>query len=492
MKISRPGIRGRIILSLVIAGALAIVGLGPFLRSMVMPILVNNEGDRLLAAARVAAISVPDDSLERKSWVARLQKAWPGVNVFIIDARTEPGGGSNELAAESTKAGTTAERIIKANISGHLLTRIDPKDTRLTAEGIAIGWEALVKFQTESKTPSILGFVLTDVKSTDSPLWTLILIYGMMVTVLALIGGLIAASYLIIRPLAKTATAAGRLLEGQPGAAGMTDLKQIETAIDENSRIHRDDSRRIERQDWEIRRMRDDLRGAQTTLIRAEKLASVGQLAAGIAHEIGNPIGIILGMSEILRAGDCSPKEVQEFADAINKATVRVDGTIRDLLTFARPARDEGARTSIRQAIESTVKLVETHKSFRNVNVSISLEKEDAVAEIRPSQLQQVLLNLLLNAAYAMEGTGEIKVFSTIESRRISIAVQDFGPGIAEADLEKIFNPFFTTKPPGEGTGLGLAMSAQIVEIYGGEIDVKSSPGKGATFVVKLWLADSE
>ncbi|HOC99832.1 MAG TPA: ATP-binding protein, partial [Myxococcota bacterium] len=264
-----------------------------------------------------------------------------------------------------------------------------------------------------------------------------------------------------------------------------------DSALSSAARIHVEDRRQMERQDWEISRMRNDLKGAQTTLIRAEKLASVGQLAAGVAHEIGNPVGIILGMSDVLRQGGSSPEEVQRFSDEIHKATMRVDQTIRELLTFARPVRDEGARADVRQVVESTVKLVQTHKSFRNVMVCIDIGEECPVAEIRPSQLQQVLLNLFLNAAAAMNGEGRIEVSCRCEDRRLSIAVRDFGPGIPEKDLQRIFDPFFTTKPPGEGTGLGLAMSSQIVEIYGGEIEAESRIGEGAVFTVKLWMAQT-
>ncbi len=484
-----PGIRGRLVLSMAVAGALAILGLGPFLRAMVMPVLVSNEGDRLLAAAMVAAASVPEE--REDLWMARLRKAWPGVEVFIVDVRPESGDASMSPAILAQRYRTAPDRIIEASIAGHMLTRIDPDRPALEATGEQVGWEALVRVQEPEGGARILGLRIRDATSTGSPLWRLILLYGALVTLLSLTGGLAVAFLTITRPLTGTASAAAVLLAEQDGRPAGNDLAKIDWALREGARIHREDRRLLERQEWEIQRMRNDLKGAQSQLIRAEKLASVGQLAAGVAHEIGNPTGIILGMSDILRTGDSTPDEVREYADAIHKATMRVDGIIRDMLTFARPARDERAAAHVTAVVESTVKLLEAHKSFRNVTVATSFDAGDVMVEIRPSQFQQVMFNLLLNAACAMDGAGTIEIFTSIDGRRVSTGVRDHGHGIPAKDLKRIFDPFFSTKPPGEGTGLGLAMSLQIVEVYGGEIDVESVEGEGSTFTVRLWQAES-
>lgn len=491
----RNDTRWRVVLSMIVAGGIAILGFGPFLRSMVTPILVNGEGERLMAAAEMAAVSVPEEKPEQ--WASRIQKLWPGVHVFVIDITPEKDGGSVALTEQAERHHTTTERLVQANISGRLLTRIDPDDTRKKATGRKTGWEALVRVSRSSNEMAVIGMRINEVEARDLPLWRLVTMYGLLAILLSLTGGLIVAFLTVVRPVSRAAAAAARLLDTSEGPQPVTELGKINSALDSAARIHVEDRRALERQDWEIRRMRNDLKGAQTTLIRAEKLASVGQLAAGIAHEIGNPVGIILGMSDILRQGDSSPREITEFANEIHKATRRVDATIRDLLTFARPVRDEGAKADVAQVVESTIRLLESHRHFKNVQVDFRNDAQEtngdsvSLAEIRPSQLQQVMVNLLLNAASAMNGNGRIEVFTAIEERRLNISVHDFGPGIPEKDLERIFDPFFTTKPPGEGTGLGLAMSAQIVEIYGGEIVVESPSGQGATFTVKLWLADA-
>ncbi|HNZ03237.1 MAG TPA: ATP-binding protein [Myxococcota bacterium] len=483
-----PGIRGRLILSMAVAAGLAIVGLGPFLHSMIMPVLVNHEGDRLLATAMIAAASVPDE--REDIWMARVRKAWPGVDIFVIDLVSEGDDGAG-VASQCRKSGTSPDRVIRTSILGNMLTMIDPDDTQTASSGIAAGWEALVRVPDHSGAGRILGLRVRDAASTGVGLWRIILLYGALVTILAFAGGLAFAHMTITRPISRTAAAATVLLEERPGINRMNDLARIDSAIGEGATIHRDDRRRMERQDWELQRMKNDLKGAQTQLIRAEKLASVGQLAAGVAHEIGNPTGIILGMSDILRQGGSTPDEVIEYSDAIHKATLRVDGIIRDMLSFARPARDEKASAPAVRTIESTVKLLEAHKSFRNVRVETTGPDLDPQVEIRPSQLQQVLFNLLLNAAHAMDGEGLISIDVRRAERRVLISVKDRGRGIPPKDLERIFDPFYTTKAPGEGTGLGLALSSQIVGVYGGDITVESAEGVGSSFVVRLWESET-
>jgi len=217
----------------------------------------------------------------------------------------------------------------------------------------------------------------------------------------------------------------------------------------------------------------------------------VGQLAAGIAHEIGNPMGIALGMSEILKDGLPSAADERRFAGEIHGAILRVHGILRDLLNFARPAMEEGANADVRAALDAKVKLVRPHKTFGGITLDVQCDDVPLVAEIRPSQLQQILLNLLMNAADAMNGTGGIQVRAHVAGRWVLVDVKDGGPGIPDDVLPKIFDPFFSTKPPGEGTGLGLAICAQIAEVYGGDITVDGGLGRGATFTVRLWRAEA-
>jgi signal transduction histidine kinase len=173
--------------------------------------------------------------------------------------------------------------------------------------------------------------------------------------------------------------------------------------------------------------------------------------------------------------------------EQLRKATERIDGTIRDLLNFSRPAEDEQSQCEVRRDVAEVVALVRPQKRFRDVAVRF----EDRVAgparcRIPPSRLKQVLLNLLLNAADAMEGKGDLTVTLEREEGRVRLSVQDSGPGIDEKVLLKIFDPFFTTKGVGKGTGLGLYVCHTIVGRYGGEMEVDAGMGRGARFTVKL------
>ena len=230
----------------------------------------------------------------------------------------------------------------------------------------------------------------------------------------------------------------------------MADLPGLRDEIETLSKRLRDVHLRSERQSAELDRIRSDLKGAQATLLRAEKLASVGQLAAGVAHEIGNPLGVILGLSSLMKASPCTDDEVRRFAGEIEAATQRAHGIIRDLLSFARPSRVEGAESDVEQVLRATLQLLKPQKRFRDVIVDFRTVEGPLSAEIRGSQLQQVVLNLLLNAADAMGGRGTIAIRAWKDERSVYLEVEDGGPGIPPEILPRVFDPFFTTKPPGE------------------------------------------
>lgn len=248
-----------------------------------------------------------------------------------------------------------------------------------------------------------------------------------------------------------------------------------------------DEKSRRKRLELQAREVRNDLLSAQDSLLRSEKLASVGVLAAGLAHEIGNPIGIIMGLSDLLTSEEISEKEAREYAASILKSAKRVHKVLKDLLSFARPVKKEGEHADVKAIIMESVNLMKPQKNFRNVNVVTDLTDTQIFAEIKPSQLQQVIVNLMLNAADAMQGKGRLDIRMGLDDGRISISIQDNGPGIPQEVLSRIWEPFFTTKDVGKGTGLGLPMSLRIVNAYGGDIRVKTLPGQSTEFTVYLW-----
>jgi signal transduction histidine kinase len=228
-------------------------------------------------------------------------------------------------------------------------------------------------------------------------------------------------------------------------------------------------------------------------IIRSEKLASVGQLAAGVAHEIGNPLAAILGYVDILRsdlAGKCDlpVADRQDALDRVKAETQRIHRIIRELLEFSRPSREDPVATDPLRILQSAQALLAPQSRFREVCVATTPASDEwPPVMVAPSRLVQVFVNLLLNAADAMAGKGTIMVACQQDGRRVILTVTDEGPGVAKENRRKVFDPFFTTKPVGQGTGLGLSVCRSIVESFGGTLELASSAaGEGAKFAIAL------
>ncbi|MDF1663260.1 MAG: ATP-binding protein [Planctomycetota bacterium] len=250
-------------------------------------------------------------------------------------------------------------------------------------------------------------------------------------------------------------------------------------------------------------------RALESKLIQSEKLSTLGEMAAGIAHEINNPVGVV-SMFAQLAAEEL--KEMEQTEDVLEKIQVieehsqQIGKIVKDLLQFARKSEGERKLVEISEIINRAMAIVELKKMASAVNIDrdsgagVSIHADEG-------QISQVVLNLVVNAIHAMEGQGELTVrVQTIlpgapppagiaaadagealrMQSRVRILVKDSGPGIKASDVRKIFDPFFTTKEQGQGTGLGLSVSFGIVRDHGGMIYVDSSPGKGATFILEL------
>lgn len=225
---------------------------------------------------------------------------------------------------------------------------------------------------------------------------------------------------------------------------------------------------------------------ARESLVRSEKLATVGRLAAGVAHEVGNPLGAVAGYLELARARLAAgrPGEVEELLARAAAEAQRIDGTVRELLDFARPSRPALAAVDLGAALAGSLRLARMQGRFRDVQVTVDLPAglPPVVADERT--LAQVVLNLLLNAGDAMGGRGGLSIAAAREGGRVVVRFADGGPGIAPADLPRVFDPFYTTKEPGKGAGLGLAICHRLMESYGGEIAAANGSGGGAVFTL--------
>ena len=228
-------------------------------------------------------------------------------------------------------------------------------------------------------------------------------------------------------------------------------------------------------------------------LINAEKLASMGTLAAGVAHEINNPLGVILGFCDILlRKAD---KNMQEFEDlkTIERHGLHCKQIVENLLSFARLGEGNSEYSNVNQCLEEIIKVVKHTLGINNIELGVELKENIPLVKGDSRQLQQVFLNLINNAVAAMDDGGTLTIRTKRErsSGKVIVEFQDDGIGIRKEDMDHIFEPFFTTKHEGEGTGLGLFVSYGIVSKYGGTIDCvshtfSSSKPRGTTFTIKL------
>ena len=276
-----------------------------------------------------------------------------------------------------------------------------------------------------------------------------------------------------------------------------------------NKMLHRisDDKRVLNETIGSLKAANTELKKAQKDLIRAEKLATVGRLTSGIAHEVGNPIGIVLGYLDLLKQTDLTPSERDDFITRSEKEIARINHIIRQLLDMSRTSGGDAKPVSIHQLLEELNSVLDFQPAANHITFDSHLNAADDIVFSDPDQLRQVFLNILLNAVDALNTNRSEDVRITITTQCltnspnlpidpdgafIQVTIEDNGPGIDPLDLPHIFDPFFTTKQPGKGTGLGLSVSFMIVENLGGHLSASSNQGKGAAFHVVLPLIDHD
>jgi two-component system NtrC family sensor kinase len=228
------------------------------------------------------------------------------------------------------------------------------------------------------------------------------------------------------------------------------------------------------------------LRLAQAETARGEKLASVGLLAAGIAHELNNPLTGVLTFSSLMRKKVPDGSQDAADLDLVIRETKRCAAIIRRLLDFAREKKPEKQFADLNRLIEDTARIVERPAHLRDIELRLELDRSLPAVWVDADLIKQVVMNILVNAQHAIEQKGSITVRTRKIGDKVEISIADTGCGIPEKDLQRIFDPFFTTKAVGQGTGLGLAVSHGIVEAHGGTIEVTSAVGEGSTFRVIL------
>jgi two-component system NtrC family sensor kinase len=325
-----------------------------------------------------------------------------------------------------------------------------------------------------------------------SALVQLVALYTAVVALALLFLAYVAMTRLVVRPVEDVSRAAGRVAAGAReldlGTPAARELADLTDSLREMTAKLLRDEQALRAKVEELELAKRELENAQESMVRSERLASVGRLAAGVAHEIGNPIAAILGFEELLLADDLPEGERRDFLLRMRSETERVNRVLRDLLDFARPPRalatDLPAYASAQEACDVVAGLLKPQKKLQGLSLETRFEAGLPEVAIGGERLQQVLLNLIMNAVDAAKSAIEVDVRRDGESVVISVA--DDGPGVAAEIRERLFEPFATTKEVGRGTGLGLAVCRGLVEAASGSIALRDSSLGGACFEVRL------
>ena len=355
---------------------------------------------------------------------------------------------------------------------------------------------------------------------------TIFLSYFLLDFLLLLVFGSYLLSRCIVLPMRQLLAVTGKIADGDlscrvpvPGGQEIAELAEAFNGMLAALRKKKDE---VDDHIRTLERINNELKIARQETIRTEKMASVGLLAAGTAHEIGTPLAAIMGYAGILRDELQNDSEKSDYLGRIETEAGRIDRIIRSLLDYARPSRKDWEDVKIIDVLQSTIDMLDGQGVLKNISVSLSAREPVPLLTADRQELLQVFTNLIINARDAMPDAGTLTISVSVDGERFSdtspqsekemrgrrkddfrgaffapmapfgenhylrIDVCDTGSGIARENLERIFDPFFTTKEPGKGTGLGLAVTARIVDSLGGRITVESTLGKGTTFTV--WL----
>ncbi|MBW2422131.1 MAG: HAMP domain-containing protein [Deltaproteobacteria bacterium] len=313
-------------------------------------------------------------------------------------------------------------------------------------------------------------------------------------------GGYLLRRWVVLpfRRLARAAESIGDgSLETRVEVEGNSEAAEVARAFNDMSEALEQRSRELEKVVAELRQSNASLQRARVGLDRAERLAAVGSLAAGVAHEVGNPMGALLAFLDLVRRDGSLSAQGAEHLEKASQQGSRVREILRQLLDFSRTPQLQKGSLCVNEVLVQTLALVRAQSRYAGVVFEVSAREDVCLVSADRALLSQVLLNLLVNAADAVAGEREPRVEIEIrpgsekegEGSSVVCEVADNGPGVADALRERIFDPFFTTKDPGEGTGLGLANCQRFAEELGGGIEVGRSRLGGASFLLRLLAA---
>jgi signal transduction histidine kinase len=477
----RLGIRAQLLLSLGALLVLALVPLFMAVASLTRASMQQSWERQARALGRAIAGHVSE---------ARRSRSDTEV-AALLDAQI--GSAVGAIALYDT-AGKLERRAGEALATDALPAQVDPKREQAIPVATTRGAALLVVVPGEA---GAVGALLhTDPSAVNvAPLVRLVALYIGLLGLTLLVFSYFVLTRLVVVPIDKLSRAARRVADGArqlsvPRSGGRELVELGSSVAQMTERLMREEEQ-LREKIAEVEAATEELKDAQDTLIRTERLASVGRLAAGLAHEIGNPITAILSFQELMLGGELDDEQ-REFVERMKRETERVNKILRDLLDFARPAAagddiDEGAAiASVPEAVEHVLSLVKPQQSFAQVKVSTELDTPLPPVAMRSERIEQVLLNLLLNAADEVpKPGGDIRIRAHDAEGRVRVLIEDNGGGIDESVRERLFEPFVTTKEVGKGTGLGLSVCRGLMQSAGGTIEVEDGE-RGARFVLEL------
>lgn len=301
-------------------------------------------------------------------------------------------------------------------------------------------------------------------------------------------------SRIVVLPVNRLLAATEKITDGHYGhqvaVSGARELAHLAASFNSMSKVLDQKQQEVVSHVARLEQVNRDLQQAREETIRSEKLASVGLLAAGTAHEIGTPLASVMGYAEILTHELGENAAHADYLRRIQDGCSRIDRIVKGLLEYARPRSATCESFELPVLVRQTVELLQHQGLLKGISIIANVEKGLPPLLLDPHQLQQVLINLLINARDAMPQGGNLKLVirMSIDGAVQLLEVHDSGVGIAVQNLDKLFDPFFTTKEPGKGTGLGLAIAARIIDGFGGRITVQSRLGQGSCFTLQLPL----
>jgi C4-dicarboxylate-specific signal transduction histidine kinase len=312
------------------------------------------------------------------------------------------------------------------------------------------------------------------------------------------LGGWLLVAFVLSRRLTQSLghldAAAQRIASGdftpiEPRPMATQEFAELQEAFNRMLSRFNETRAALDSQMGEERRIREELQLLQRQVIRQERLAAVGQLVSGVAHEINNPLQAILGFAELLQMQPEVPESVKGDLSLIQKESARACGIIRNLAMFARQQTGESGPVRFTDVINSVVELRQRRLESEDIELRVDDQSKQPVLAVL-AELQQVILNFVVNAeqAIVMSGRqpGRITLRTRDQGNRVVFEVEDTGPGVPPELEARLFQPFFTTKPVGQGTGLGLSVSYGIIDSLGGKIGYRSAPAGGGIFYVDL------